>query len=316
MSKKLIFVFVSLAFYLGIIAYSDFGAFSENIENFQIEFLFFVILINSVVLFIKGYRQHILLKSLGIQVPKKINHLLYLAGLSMLITPGGGGQVIKSYFLKNKFGVSISKSIPLVFIERFNDLISIISILTIVVFMIGMYEIFFPLSILWIIIIGIYAAFRIKKFYRKLELFLVKFSFFKKRIEGFSKSYDGFHLSTGNKVIAKTFSLSVLSWILDAISVYFIFLGFGLNFDIIYTTFVMFASLLLGFVTLLPSGLGVTELSFIGLLSNKGIEVSLATSIIILIRLTSVWFSTIIGIVTTRIFLIQKDIIQDDDSKK
>ena len=104
-----------------------------------------------------------------------------------------------------------------------------------------------------------------------------------------------------------------MAWVVDAVSVYFIFLGFNLNFDIIYTTFAMFASLLLGFVTLLPSGLGVTELSFIGLLANKGLEVSLATSIIILIRLTSVWFSTIIGIVTTRIFLTQKNIVQKED---
>ena len=125
MTKKLIFVFVTLGFYLGIIAYSDFGVFSENLSKFKIEFLVLVIFLNSLVLLIKGHRQQILLESLGINIPRKINHLLYLAGLSMLITPGGTGQVIKSYFLKNKFGINISKSIPLVFIERLNDLVGI-----------------------------------------------------------------------------------------------------------------------------------------------------------------------------------------------
>jgi len=306
MSKKLIFVFVTLGFYLAIIAYSDFGAFSENLSKFKIEFLVLVIFLNSLVLLIKGHRQQILLESLGINIPRKINHLLYLAGLSMLITPGGAGQVIKSYFLKNKFGINISKSIPLVFIERLNDLIAIISVLTFVVFINGVYELFVPLIILGILMIMIFTAFRIKKFYKKIELFLIRFSFFKKRIEGISKSYDGFQSTTTKLVVLKTYSLSLISWIIDAVSIYCIFLGFNLDFDIIYTTFVMFASLLLGFVTLLPSGLGVTELSFIGLLTNKGIEVSLATSIIIMIRLTSVWFSTIIGIITTKIFLKQK----------
>ena len=273
MSKKIIFVFIALAFYLGIIAYSDFGTFSENLANFKIEFLFLVIFLNSVVLLIKGHRQQILLKSLGINIPRKINHLLYLAGLSMLITPGGSGQIIKSYFLKDKFGVNISKSIPLIFIERFNDLIAILSVLTVVVFLSEVYELVLPILVLWIIIFCIYAAFRIKKFYGILESFLIRFSFFKKRIEGISKSYDGFQLSTSKKTIFKSLALSLMAWVVDAVSVYFIFLGFNLNFDIIYTTFAMFASLLLGFVTLLPSGLGVTELSFIGLLANKGLEV-------------------------------------------
>ena len=96
---------------------------------------------------------------------------------------------------------------------------------------------------------------------------------------------------------------SIVAWSIDAISVYLIFLGFNQNLDLIYTTFVMYTSLLIGFITFLPAGLGVTELSVIGLLTSKGIEISLVTSIIIMIRLTSIWFATIIGLLTTKIFL-------------
>ena len=44
-----------------------------------------------------------------------------------------------------------------------------------------------------------------------------------------------------------------------------------------------------------PGGIGVTELSFIQLLSNYDIELSLISALIIFIRLTGIWFATALG---------------------
>ena len=46
---------------------------------------------------IQSLRQQILLKKIGVRIPLKENYLLYLAGLSMIVTPGGLGETIKSY---------------------------------------------------------------------------------------------------------------------------------------------------------------------------------------------------------------------------
>ena len=98
MSKKIILVFITLGFYLGIIIVSDLEKFSLNVSQFKIEFLSIVLPLNFSVLLIKGLRQHIILKKLGISISNKDNLKLYFAGLSMLVTPGGAGQIIKSYF--------------------------------------------------------------------------------------------------------------------------------------------------------------------------------------------------------------------------
>jgi len=303
MSKKIILIFITLGFYLGIILVSDFEKFSSNVSQFKIEFLSIILALNFSVLLIKGFRQHIILKKLGISISNKDNLMLYFAGLSMLVTPGGTGQIIKSYFLKNKFGIQISKSFPLVFVEKYNDLIAIMTIVTIVLVLIQNYELLLVVSVIWIIIILIYSALRSNKIYKKFELIFNKVGFLKKRINGFSKSYYGLQTTTSKKMMAKNWFFSIVAWSVDAIAVYFVFLGFNQNLDLVYTTFVMYTSLLVGFITLLPSGLGVTELSFMGLLTSKGIEISLAASIIIMIRLTSIWFATVIGLLTTKVFL-------------
>lgn len=303
MSKKIILIFITLGFYLGIIIVSDFEKFSSNVSQFKIEFLSIVLALNFSVFLIKGFRQHIILKKLGISISSKDNLMLYFAGLSLLVTPGGTGQIIKSYFLKNKFGIQISKSFPLVFVEKYNDLIAVMTIVTIVLVLIQNYELLLAVLVIWIIIILIYSAFRSNKIYKKFELIFSKVGFLKKRINGFSKSYNGLQTTTTKKMMVKNWFFSIVAWSIDAIAVYFVFLGFNQNLDLVYTTFVMYTSLLVGFITLLPSGLGVTELSVIGLLTSKGIEISLAASIIIMIRLTNIWFATAIGLLTTKVFL-------------
>jgi len=81
------------------------------------------------------------------------------------------------------------------------------------------------------------------------------------------------------------------------------FLGFNVDLDIIFTTFVTFASILFGVLTLLPQGIGVTEISVVAFLINEGITLSLATSIMVMLRLTSMWFLITLGFITTKLFL-------------
>jgi hypothetical protein len=70
--------------------------------------------------YIKGIRQLFFLRKIGIKINLRQNTLIYFAGLSMLFTPGGIGQMIKSRFLLN-YSEPISKTIPVIIIERYHD---------------------------------------------------------------------------------------------------------------------------------------------------------------------------------------------------
>jgi uncharacterized protein (TIRG00374 family) len=85
--------------------------------------------------------------------------------------------------------------------------------------------------------------------------------------------------------------------------IYFIFIGFNLNFDIIFSTFSMYSSLLLGVLTMIPAGVGVTEVSFVEILKSEGVDTAVSTSLVILFRLVTIWFLTALGFCATRYFL-------------
>jgi len=63
------------------------------------------------------------------------------------------------------------------------------------------------------------------------------------------------------------------------------------------------SSILFGAVTLIPGGVGVTEVSFVELLSIYGIETSVSSALALFLRLLSIWFATCMGIVATKFAL-------------
>ena len=58
---------------------------------------------------LRGFIQNRILRQLGIKISFKESLSLYFAGLSMLITPLGIGQTIKSHFLKKHYDIPYTK---------------------------------------------------------------------------------------------------------------------------------------------------------------------------------------------------------------
>ncbi len=303
MNKAIIIVFLILVFYIGFIAYSDFSKFSSNISQFKFEFLPIILGLSFASYFMMGIRQKILLKRLGIELEIKESLLLYFSGLSMSVTPGGVGEAIKSYYLKKKYGHSVSKTFPLVFIERFHDLAVVISVIVFTLIFLQISEVIIIVSIIIPLIIIAYILVRIKKLFVKTINFFKRIKKLEKVFDNISKSYDGMYEMLDPKTTIKVWAIGIVSQVFFALSIYSIFLAFDQDFGFIFTTEVVYSSILFGAISLLPGGVGLTEISTVNFLTDKGMEISLATSIVIMSRLATIWFSTIMGLITTKIFL-------------
>ena len=104
--KYLIIIFVAVAIYSLFLFFSDFSIVYEKLQNFQITLLPLILLVvfsSWLVLFI---RWMILLKKHQIQIPLKINFLIFFAGFTLAISPAKSGELIKSVLLKNKCGIA------------------------------------------------------------------------------------------------------------------------------------------------------------------------------------------------------------------
>ena len=107
------------------------GAFESNFEFLDKDIIPVILLIIFSIISIKGLIQKKLLSHIGINISWKDSILLYYSGLSMLLTPGGSGLIIKSYFLKKMKKTEITKSVPFVMAERFYDLLADLIIISV-----------------------------------------------------------------------------------------------------------------------------------------------------------------------------------------
>ena len=303
MSKKFFFIFGILIFYVIFIAYSDFQEFSINISQFDFSYLPIILAFVFLGIMIKSLRQQLLYKQIEVFISFKTGILLFISGLSMEATPGGSGELIKSYYLKKKFGYPLAKTFPTVIMERLLDLTGIAGILLIVGVLLDNYNIISLMLILLSTLSLIFVSSKKKKLFNFLLSIIEKIPILKKQASSFSESYQVFGELTSGKIMTKTLGLSFFVWMTDAIMIYFIFVGFNLNFDIIFSTFSMYSSLLLGVLTMVPAGIGVTEVSFVEILRGEGVDTATSTSLVILFRLVTIWFLTVLGFCATRYFI-------------
>ena len=301
--KKFFFLFGILIFYVIFIAYSDFQEFSINISQFDFSYLPIILAFVFLGIMIKSLRQQLLYKQIEVCISFKTGILLFISGLSMIVTPGGSGELIKSYYLKKNFGYPLAKTFPTVIMERLLDLAGIVGILLIVGVLLDNHNIIFLMLILLSTLSLIFASGKKKKLFNFLLSIIEKIPVLKKQASSFSESYQVFGELTSGKIMTKTLGLSFLVWMTDAIMIYFIFIGFNLNFDIIFSTFSMYSSLLLGVLTMIPAGIGVTEVSFVEILRGEGVDTATSTSLVILFRLVTIWFLTVLGFCATRYFI-------------
>jgi len=303
LSKKFLLLFGFLIFYVVFIAYSDFQEFSINISQFEFSYLPIILAFIFLGIIIRGTRQQLLYKQIEVFISFKTGILLYISGLSMIVTPGGSGELIKSYYLKKNFGYPLAKTFPVVIMERLLDLAGISGVLLIVGLLLDNYNIILSMLILLSIVSLIFVSGKKEKLFNFLLSILEKIPILKKQATSFSESYQVFGELTSAKIMTKTLGLSFFVWMTDAIMIYFIFMGFNLNFDIIFSTFSVYSSLLLGSLTMVPAGIGVTEVSFVEILRGEGVDTAISTSLVILFRLVTIWFLTVLGFCATRYFL-------------
>ena len=83
---------------------------------------------------------------------------------------------------------------------------------------------------------------------------------------------------------------------------YFVLLSFGVdNMEFLMVIPTYTTSLMLGFLSFLPMGLGVVEGSLASFFSLQGIEVSLSLTIVIIIRIFTRWYGVAVGVLALRL---------------
>ncbi|MCA9563084.1 MAG: flippase-like domain-containing protein [Myxococcales bacterium] len=236
------------------------------------------------------------LSRLGIRIPTGESFLVFLSSFVLTVTPGKVGEVLKSYFLRRTRGIPVSRTAPIVVAERLTDLLSLmaIAVVGLSTYALGVraLAVCAGLIALGIVVLSTpRAALATIALVRRLPMV-------GRIAPKLEVAYESMRALIGPVPLLVATALGVVGWGLEALALYLLIGGFpGTEPSLLAASFLYALTTILGAVSFLPGGLGVTDGSLTFLLTEVGSVASrsMAVAVTFLIRLATLWFAVFVG---------------------
>jgi uncharacterized protein (TIRG00374 family) len=300
--KKKIFISLGIAglIYLAFTIYADYRQVVFAFSKFNwlyIPLILFFSFMNYIVRFSKW---HYYLRLLKVKITTIDSFAIFMSGLIMSVTPGKMGELLKAYLVKQVAGKPISKTAPIIFAERITDFVSLV-----ILGLIGAYIFNYGRTI--VMIVGLFFLLVIFIISRKsLALSIIKqlekISFFKKHLSKIHGAYESSYILLKVKPIILMTAVSLVSWFFECLGYYIVLINFGIKVSLMWTSFSYAFATIVGAISMLPGGLGVTEGSLTFLLIQRGISKDIAVASTFIIRVATLWFAVLVGVFAVTIY--------------
>ena len=300
LDNRLILILVAVVGIYAIFLFvSDYNIISEKISNFKVNYLpliLFLVTASWIPLIIKW---HFLLKNSEVDVPLTKSIAIFFSGVAFEITPGHIGALIKSQILKTSYNIPRTKTVPIVIVEKVYDLIGAIlaSVIGIIILGMEIYLIAIAISVLAFIFFFMYHKPASELFFNRIT----KLKFFSKYIENISGFYETVQKSTNVRAATICILLALAYWFMVSAPAYYTLISFDVNIvDYLKVLAIYSTSTLLGAISFIPAGIGITEGSIAGLFTLNGIDVSTALILAVMIRIFTLWYSVSVGFIALK----------------
>jgi len=297
-NKVWLIIIFAVAVYLIMGIYADWKTLISALKSFKWIFIPLMIILTTIAYLIRFYKWNFFLKNAGVNLDIKNNLFVFFSGLGMIITPAKVGEIWKGWLIKDINGESLSKTVPVVVVDRFTDLtgLIILSLAGILYYNEGAYI----LIILIVIFVVFYVMIRSKRISGKI------ISLLEKRAGKYSKDIKAIHITFEElmrpKGLVFTSFVSAFAWFFECLALYYVIMGFGESINIVISTFVFSFASLAGAVSMIPGGLGVAEGTITGLLQYFGLSAAISIGAAIIIRFGTLWYGAILGFSVYLIF--------------
>ena len=298
-NRLILVLVVVVGIYAIFLFLSDFSIISEKISNFKINYLPVIILFASVSWIPLIIKWHLLLKNCEIDIPLKKSITVWFAGVAFEITPGHIGALMKSQILKTSSNIPRTKTVPIIIVEKVYELIGAILASVIGIIILGMefYLIIIAISGLVVIFFFMYHKPASELFFNRIT----KLKFFSKYVENLSEFYEIVKKSTNVKTATICILLALTYWFMVSAAAYYTLIAFDVNIlDYLKVLAIYTTSSLLGAISFIPGGIGITEGSITGLFTLNGIDVSAALILSVMIRVLTLWYTVGVGFIALK----------------
>ena len=222
--------------------------------------------------------------------------LIYLAGLSMSVSPGKVGEVLRSVLLKASDGVAFARTAPIVVADRATDLIALVLLSLVGV---SEYRELLPWVIATIVLVAVgIVILGSPRLFGPLMGLGAKLPIIGGFVGKAEAMVDASERVLRLSRLVPLTVLSVLGWGLECVGYWLILNAFlDVEASLRLCAFAWSATTIIGALTFLPGGLGATELSLGALVPRiaVGTTHAIALASTLLIRVATLWFGVILG---------------------
>ena len=294
--KVIVSVVIAGVLYLAFTIYADFAQVLNAFKKFNLLLLPLLLLLSFLNYFTRFLKWDYYLSVVKVKM-KKIDSLsTFMSGLIMSVTPAKLGEVLKSVLVKEITGEPISKTAPIILAERITDFLSLLLIA-----IVGAYVFDYGGNIT-IIVAAFFVILIVIISNKKIALPIINLSeripLIKKYIHNIHSAYESSYQLLKLKPLILMTILSLISWGFECLGYYFILLNFDVNFGLLWASFSYSFSTIVGAISMLPGGLGLTEGSLTYLLIEKGIAADISVTTTFIVRAVTLWFAVLVGIVS------------------
>ena len=206
-----------------IALYADLPRMLTALVNFRWQYLPLILGLTLFNYVCRFFKWQYYLKRLRVSIPRVKSLLIFIAGLSMAITPGKVGELLKSYFLKRSTGAAISHTSPVIVAERLTDAIAMLLLATtgLVLYRFG-WEL-----LLLLLIVGLAGILLIQN--RRLSLAILSFGTRLPLVARIAHPLRAFYESSYTllqwRPLLFAISIGFISWSGECAALYFVFTG-------------------------------------------------------------------------------------------
>lgn len=217
----------------------------------------------------------------------------YFAGFALTATPGKVGELLRIRYF-SQMGVPASRVISCFVFELSTDLVAlmILSVPTVIRIPATMYALVFAVFLLAVIC----SMARSRGRYRLIRS--LRRAGRRRIARTISKVGRGISMMSrlaDLRTACVALGLGLMAWACQSYGLILIVSSLGFSASSFALISVMPAAMLLGAASLVPGGMGATEAAAIFLLRQLGADLQLAALAVIAVRVTSLWFATLVG---------------------
>lgn len=249
--------------------------------------------------FCRSLRWSLMCRSLGASAGVRIDGLYYVAGFPMAMTPGKLGEVMRLWLMRRGHGHAYFDTAPLLVADRAFDLLALamIAALGATAFGGSTWMAFGGSALIasgCVLVISCPQMLRlgVEWVYSRVGRLPRLFA----RLRRVARSFERMgSLRLGAPALA----LSIVGWLAEVLIMKLVLGAMDETVSLAQAGFVFSAGIVLGALTLIPGGLGVTDLSMIGLLTALGVATPTATAAVLVVRACTLWFAVGVGLAAT-----------------